>query len=275
MSNQSNKNQEIDLLELGAKIYLFCKRRFILILCVTLIGAIIGFTKIIPSRDYYSTRIIANSNVVSNDILIGIINSLQLILDQKDAGRLSEKLNINTDIAKSIKGISASSISIIAGEARFGIDIEVFDKLIVSDVVTGLTEYVTNQSYIKEKSLIINKQRKELVSLLDTKIALLDSTNAASNQLLIKKDIFILNGGQSSNKEMIDLFEKKQDIEKQIQLSKEIEIIEEASLITEHSTGSKKSLFIYSFIFFALGLLIAIFIEILNKIKGHLKEKNV
>ena len=279
MENNSNKSEEIDILELSIKLFLFFKRRITIISCFVIIGLAIGVIRFNSSKDYYKTHIIAQSTTVPNDILINIINTFQLLIEAEEYKRLSEELNIDIMAAVNVKVISASLISTSTEGSLFKINIEVFDKSIIDSIRNGLIEYINSQKYIKGRSEIIKEQQLQLISLLNNKIDEVDSlqnvVNTYNKPSIKNNEILLtINENNSFHLELIQLYEKKQNLERQNQLSKEFEIIEDLAPLSIRSTNIT-SIIIPCFIFFFLGLLCAVLVELKNKIILHLKSTGI
>ena len=157
--------EELSLREIINEVILFFIKFKILIISITIFGAlsVFVFQKLRPA--YYSTTAIATSGIsiferiegvkkMNQRTAINLINSLQLDIDKKDFLILASKLNIDINKASLIKSIYAEQIFFTSYDKKkyetpkFQIQLSVKDNSIIMLVQSGLLDYFNNNEYI-------------------------------------------------------------------------------------------------------------------------------
>ncbi len=194
MENDSN---EIDLWQLLLNGFKFFKRRKWIILSFFLFGLLFSvsnfFIHPLEYKSFYKKGFIAQSSVVSNEILYDIINGLPLELN-------------NAPEFKSLKGkLEANNNK----ETRLKVTIEVFGERDIDSIIRSITTYIDSIKILSEKFELTKKQNMQLLSIVSRKIAECDNANKNSEYI-----------------NCIELIEKKQSVEKELSLNKIINFIE-------------------------------------------------
>ncbi len=264
-------NNEIDLLELTVKLYLFIKRKLKFLLFFLIAGIIIGIVKHYISRPFYETYLVANSNIISNNRIVDIINTLQPFIGEKNIDSSSGKLKTSINILKQIKNIEATIIEKEENELFelncYKIDLQIYDNSMIDSIRYAIINLINSNNYIKKKTTLKRENILKLISKINEEIKGLDSLEQS---LLSESKNFIIIDGQN---EIVNLLEKKHKLEEEFQLTEAINIIEDFTVL---STPANKSIsvhiLIYGLIFLVIGFFVAIFIEVKKKVGVYVKK---
>jgi len=264
--NSDFTKQEIDLRELTVKTYFFLKRKYWLIFLLVAIGASIGYIKTTQIRKYYEIQLLANSTVVPNDIVIGMVNTLQFYISKREINDLSNALSISPKNIENIKIIKGEKI--LRDNAKdslnkyqngyFLINLEIYDSTILDSLKTGILNYIKNQKLISENAFLLKEQQQKLLTVITEKIKEIEKNNIENkHNATIARDVILY-------------YENKFAIEKEKKLFKEAEYIEDYARISTIDPPKTRYILMYSFLFFILGAILSFAIEFFRKAKHFL-----
>jgi len=205
MNNKEDK--EIDIIELLIKFIIFLKRRFILLLIITIIGTTLGFVKVSFEKKKYEYKIIGNSYVVPNTLLYQLISSLKDIF-QNNNDLFYTELDLPKNISGKITKIDIDTLS-FSNNKWVRIILQSNDSSIFGSLKNSLVNYINNNHYIKEEYKFLLNQKMLIAAELDKKLNELDSLlkNIRNTSVKEKSQIAIINSYYS---EYINLYDKKQ-----------------------------------------------------------------
>lgn len=277
---------EIDLIEFCVKLFLLLKRNIVLIVIFTVIGVVVGFARYLFTKPYYETSLVLSSNILnvldistmqqtlnipniildvskiqnqSDKIIVEIINSLRTYIKEENYDLLSKELNIDGWMAASIADIEAS---LVKDEDKkeiqnyFKIKLKVYDNTLFDTIRNGIIYYVNNNDFIREKFEQRKKIIETIISKIDEEIIELDSLQQSFFSPKKNNQFIILSGYN----EVVDLYEKKQNLTEQLQSLEAITIIKD---FTHVSKAIRKNLprtvISYGLIFFLISVIIIFF----------------
>ncbi|MCX6291732.1 MAG: hypothetical protein NT126_08205 [Bacteroidetes bacterium] len=198
-------NTEIDLWELIGNGYRFFKKRKVVILTFFGAGILFGisnlFTHPLEYQSFFRKDFIAGTSVVSNEILGEIINNIPL-------NRENKNVQVNDIGFPGFRNIKSKVEANNNNETRLKVTIEVFDSSAVDSVLTSLTAYLNSIRDLSEKFSFQWKQEQQLLSVLTLQMTSPDTS-----------------GKQSGHQKNVELFEKKQELEKKIFFEKIVNFI--------------------------------------------------
>ena len=223
----------------------FYHRQWKLILSFFIIGIVLGLLYDFFKSPYYETSATATSGlsyfegiidpseveypIIAQKIAIDMVNGLGKIIENEEYIILANKLKISEDIAKTVKFIEAEQLYELDLENRrqklsqFSITIKVTDNQSINSVSNGFLNYFNNNGYSNMNYVLFKKQSPELIKYLDQEIKDLQSYRSNLNE---KNDfemstISIANdNSESLQNQIIQLYEKKQALERDLQLLK-------------------------------------------------------
>jgi len=232
-----NNHDEIDLIEVAIKIFAFLKRRFIILLSLSLIGGIIGFSIAKLSPSYYQFSFIGKSVIASNEIIIKQIELLNDKITNKTTAVFQEKpielcaaydnivkIEVNSGEETQKKEEKESEIEIIVETSK-----PVNETLLTNTIIK---EFATNQYFINELETQ-KTQLQELISNLESQIENYDNNwNLKGTDK--KSPIYVVNSKPES---LTQLVNSKLKAQKSLQHLKAFTVIQRPN----HSLIVKKS----------------------------------
>ena len=281
--------EELSLREILKEVILFFIKFKILIISITIFGAlsVVVFQKLKPA--YYSTTAIATSGIsiferqeifiegvkiTNQGTAINLINSLQLHIDKRDFSILASKLNIDIDKASLIKSINAEHIFFISPDKKkietpkFYIHLSVKDNSIIMLVQSGLLSYFSDNHYISNYSSNYQETSNREISTIDDEIKTLRFLRLNQNS---KTDIGSFNffGNNDTKENQIFQLTKLRSVILTYQsLLKPLSFVQDFSIsqIPERAVLFMASL--VALISFLIAIVVAVFVNVIQKIKN-------
>lgn len=284
---ENNKN-EIDLLELLIKAYLYLKKYWPILAISVLAGMVFTFVQNSSSvKSYNSSMIISvkeNDNYMyavtfrefskryeknPAEVVTGIINQTDELIKSRNFETLAKKMNLNSDDIKGLKSISAD-YKIEKGEAPGNvvkIKASANDKKVFINLSKGVESLINNNKYIKANISEDSVMLINIIQKIDIKLKELDSWQTK----FLKKGKFsdlIIFKDNSFFGESVMLASLKEKLNKDLQNLKQAEIIEDFYVPKSQPVSLKKSVIINSIIFLFVGFMIIVFIVFNKKAKS-------
>ncbi|GEM_PF-3390961 len=269
MTNKAN--DEIDLIELFIKTYLFFKKHFYHFLIIGLIGGIAGGSYGHFSKTNYESNFIGYTDIVSNEILIEQINNSIVKLCKNDnTESLAAILNTTPEVIKSITKIETfipkNSNSVEKNITRFGINIQLDNTENFEIIKNNLYKTLINNEYLNKRYKIYIKQNHEQLTKLNSEINELDELQKEIlNSSNVRGQVIVQTDKKSFHTEIMSLYAQKQEIERAIELAEPITVIDNFTTISKVEKNSLKKSIIGAFTLFFLALLYFAF-KNLNKL---------
>ena len=261
------KTNEIDLIEIFVKIFLFFKRYKYLFLIGIILGILISFLKISLETKYYTSHITVESN--QKEALISIIESAN---ELKDYSLLLKDFKFDTETSNKIKEIEIKRLFYGEGEKKgefgsFKVYFTVTDTSVFKNIEEGLMYYTNNNEYFKELNKLYYLQRIELIKKYEEEINELDSLRKTGNgkSLILSKDA-------ETNFEIINLFKEKQGEELALKVSRPLTIVKSFEPARVQSNSKTKSFAIIIGISFFLSFILATLFESNSFAKKYYKK---
>ena len=218
---------EIDLLDLLKKLYKFSIKKKWLLLTSFAIGSIIGVITVKRNpykfKSYYEKNYTAFSHELPKETISDAIKDLEGNIttshNDENLTHLSGLLNLSTDLAKDLKGVTVIDNYFDINEngvAKFSI--EVFDKENIDSIADRIILYINSSPYIKIKRELTIRQKSEMLSLINKKIHEIDSCALKNNANHLSTSPSVIISKETAELSYVELFEQKQEIEKELQL---------------------------------------------------------
>jgi uncharacterized protein YaaR (DUF327 family) len=261
---QIKTNEEIDLIEVSIKVFKFLKKRMLLIIVFGFLSAAFGGYKSYKENNYFKTFFVAYSTNIPSDIIINVIETIQLNIEEGNIKELVADLSIKPEQAENLRDLKVELISGSQEGTLLKIKLEINNGENLNEVKNAIADYVRNHKFIKERINLFNSQRIELIKVLDNKISQLDRKHISQEEKPLqlsshKEEIYLLTSNYTY-RELVDLYERKQGIERQLQLSKEFEVIEDLAPLVKTSE-LVGDIIIAGFFGLIVGLGFSIFLE--------------
>lgn len=194
----TNNNDEIDLVELFKKIYVFIKKNKWVLITVFILGSVLGYCqtskKAKKSKDIYRSQFIVESPFISGNEIYMIGRNLSYNLDQ------SESAKNTSEVLNTIDEIECTKDVVTEGEEP---EVNMIFKTTQSLDVNKLIDFVKeeikiNKNFDKNYRLEV-QQQNELLKLLNKELSEVKEEKDSKQFLAY-----------------IDLLEKKQNLEKKM-----------------------------------------------------------
>ncbi|MEJ7736762.1 MAG: hypothetical protein WKF97_04980 [Chitinophagaceae bacterium] len=270
MEQNKSSAEEIDLiyyfnmLKHNALKYIrVLQRNSRLFLSIFFIIALLGVAmRFIVPKKYFTDALIISNNVPADFVMV---NYLQSLASDKNAGALAKELGIPPKSAKSVTHISAMRMDSVF---RFSekdpkgsiikINLVIRDIDLIQKVQDGIMHYLKTNEYSSKKRLAKQRMLESLKNELIRRSRSLDSlkvtesnslvTRSTENGVIVEKAVNPLN----INQLQLDYYKQRLEIEEELDMLKNIEIVQPFLKNEMYSYPSYRLIFAY----FLLGALI-------------------
>lgn len=210
----TNNNDEIDLVELFKKIYVFIKKNKWVLITVFILGSVLGYyqtsKKAKKSKDIYRSQFIVESPFISGNEIYMIGRNLSYSLDQ------SESAKNTSEVFNTIDEIECTKDVVTEGEEpEVNMIFKTTQSLDVNKLIDFVKEEIKLNPNYKANYSLETQHYNQLLSLLNQQINTLFDEKELTDKTSIdsKKD-------SEQFLAYIELLEKKQNIEKKMKLIK-------------------------------------------------------
>ncbi|MCF6365102.1 MAG: hypothetical protein L3J35_02760 [Bacteroidales bacterium] len=287
----SNKN-EIDLIELLIKVYLYLKKYIWVLIIAISIGVIFTVIKSKSRKATYISSMVLKTKSENDfmytftfrefqnrfqknpgELIVKIISSANELRKNGNLKALSKRMELTEEQVKKISSITASYNN-KKGEAISNlvtINAVSTNKDVYKYLSNGIINYINNNSYINEKNKSDSIFLKQVIAKIDIKINELDSLQTKFMRSGNVKDIFIYKQN-SFFAENIMLSSLKEKLIKELSGTKQTQIIEGFYLPKPTKKSIKSALIINVAIFVFIALFIIFFLIINKKAKQYIKK---
>lgn len=286
-----------------------------LIAALIILGGIAGSLYFYSKKPYYESSMTLSSDYYKGELLDNSIKNLDEVCSEGNSKVLANLLRIPESKATKIRSIQVSpiisnsyqllvdlysqdekhqgkldSLLLYSNQINFQLNVEVYDTAALNGLDTILVNYIRNNEFVKKR---IEVDRTNLINLKDklsresSKLDTLKRSIAASikssgdagrsgtnNVILGEKSVNPID----IYREDLQIYNQRQDIEKQLALNAEIEIIEKFIPYANPKSGSLTINIVKGAV---SGLLLAILFvlyqmlnESLTRLRYHLEEEN-
>jgi len=284
---ENNKN-EIDLLELLIKIYLYLKKYWWILIISVFAGIIFTFIKNKSSVKSYNSSMIVYAKQNDNymyavtfkefskryeknpaEVITGVINQANELIKSNNLDILARKMNLKAEDLKGLKVIS-SFYKTEKGEAHGNIvkiNATSSNQDVYNNLGNGIEYLINNNAYVKSQISEDSLMLINIIQKIDIKSKELDSMqskflkNGKFNDLIIFKD-------NSFFGESVMLVSLKEKLIKKLQNLNQVKIVEDFFVPKSKTVNIKTALIINSLIFIFLGIFIIFFVVFNKKAKA-------
>ncbi|MFH2143881.1 MAG: hypothetical protein ABIJ97_15765 [Bacteroidota bacterium] len=268
------KSKEFDIVEIIASLLRLFKKRFILFIILLVICYLIGVLRIVYSKNYYSSELVLNSNMITNYNLSQYINNLNIIILNKDYQRFSKILDLDETVSKKIKSINSEVISDeqvivsldknnnIEGFNSLKVNLSIYDSLYIDTISEKIVNYLNKIEFVSNIYNIKRKNSTEIIAKIDEEIAELDSLQKIN---YFDKNVYISSG---SHKELIDMYELKLKYSENLG-NPVIKITSSTPVNKNPGASIVLNFVIFSILAFLIYFIITFIIEFSRKLNQH------
>lgn len=210
----ASSSDEIDLIELLAKVTLGIKNNFRSLVLAFVIGSLLGlaFYQFVPK--VYESNMIIQSDILTESYGERIAESMDLLIREQNFEILGSRMGISLEKAASINKIKIESVKTNTTEKEnntFFITVRTTDNTLLPDLQNGLINYLRNNEFVKVRVRQRQDYYKAMIEKVGQEISSLDS---------LKKRLFTGKPIYSNSAEMM-LVDPTNIYSKIIELNKE------------------------------------------------------
>jgi len=232
---QPLNSDEIDLLELLARIVISIKSNFKLIVAAFIIGSLLGlvYYQFVPKS--YESRMLISSKILTESYSKTIAEDLNKLIKERNTESLASKLNLTPAEALALGKLEVKN-AIEKADSRkeeektyLTITCQTSNNSIWPGLQIGLINYFENNDYVKVRveqrkkyfSEVIEKIDKELIDLNELKSRIANGQITQSS-----KDNLILFDPTTVNTKILDLSKEKINLQNELEIVNSIQLVE-------------------------------------------------
>jgi len=249
-----HQENQIDLIDLLRKSYLFLKKYSKLIIISLIIGISIGFINFYIFLDF-QTRLTITSEIISKHEIINTLSNLKLIVTNKQS---------SNQIINEIKDIRISDTS----SNFINVDIILKKNINTEKITSLLNQYFNEQPYFKTKKQLFQNNAKTIINFIEKQLEEATKNNNSSINLNIDKNNILIN---NNIEQYLNILQKKQEYQNKLLFSNDVIYFIN---INQNIKIKRLSYIInYTVLFFLLSIIIAIIMELNNYSKQNEKSE--
>ena len=277
----------MDIFNLLKSILNFYQRQWKFILILLLSGTILGFVYDMVKTPYYETSATVTSGlsyfegiidpneldypIIDQKIAVNMANALAEIVDKNEYEILAKKLNIDLDVAQSIKFIEAQQLYELDLENRrqklsqFLITARITDNNSIRVFSDALLDFFNRNGYSNMNYQLFQEQSPMFLNYIDDEIV---DLKAYRNSMLGKSEVELSSISIANDKsevlqnQIIQLYEKRQAIERNIVLLKPLSYVSNFPVYKKPKDRTWFRIGVLSVAFFLLGIVAALFKDV-------------
>lgn len=280
--NTSYSYDEVDLLDLTIKIYLFFKRRFWLIAAVVASCISIGIlSSYLLFQPRYQTTMIFQSRSMTASEVIGVIDALNSLVKEENYTEIEKLTGIPSNIAYKIAKLEAMPNRDLQKnlekdtrkDSTMALILETTSNDHLEIIQQGLVNYLENLPYVQKHKKLFKEASERILEQIYREIKHLDSLKKIAESSFYNKNSFILNTSGDISEKIILLREKENKVRMQLAFLDDIKVIKGFTRYNKPRKFSiQDNIGISTFVGVILGILLALIIE-LNKLIREKKNK--
>ena len=257
-----SKEQQVDLIALAMRCIDFCKRRFWLLLVISVVGLMGGTADYYLSEKVYSTDFVVTSPVVDSRIVSALSQPLIYYVNSNNSDSIASLMNISISVTQNMRKIAQdTSIPHVVI-----INVQYCNPEIRDSIKNGLVYFYNHISFV-EKSVASQKADiADYITIIEAEIAELNRIQKLELMALEEGKGSLIEASGNSFDEIILLYDKLHELKKEYNGLKPFSVINQ-SLVATQQTSLTKSVIVYGLLGLILGFLVAIIAELLRHIK--------
>ncbi len=230
---QPTNSDEIDLVELLAKIVVVIKNNTRSLVIGFIVGCVLGLAYFQLAPATYESKMILLSDILTESYSERITESLDNLIKENNTKVLSERLGVSAEEAKSISEIKIESVKQESKDEKsessiFIITVKIKENTILPKLEKGIIEYLRNNEFVK----IRVNQRLTYFNTMIEKIGLeINSLDSLKKRLFLGQPIY----SKSSEMMLVDptnIYSKIIELNReQINLKNSLELVNSIQLV--------------------------------------------
>jgi len=229
----TNRNNEIDLVELLLKGVIIIRDNFWTIVLFFVIGCALGATYFMTAQKQYLSKMIISSNILTNTYAKVLFDNVNDHLRDHDYKIVADALQITEDQTRQVVSLEIETLIKTEGNStkdsdRYLITAHVYDKQVLPNLQQGVIKYLENNEFVKVR---VKQQRnflKQMLSSIDQELKELQQFKADlyNGKFFSSAKGNVMFDPTVVNSKVIELTQKKVEYENGLELSNSVQTIE-------------------------------------------------
>lgn len=238
----SNTTEEIDLLQLLAKLTLAIKNNFLALIIAFVLGSGLGLAYYQFNPNIYESEIIVTSDILTESYSKSIFTNIQRLIKENNLTSLASTLHLSESQAEAIKEIE------LKGTIEKGDNLQEQNKTYISITVKstdnsiwlilqeGITTFIENNDFVKIRvtqrkkyfTTLISKIDHELTDLEIMKSKIMDGKLSSNS-----KDGMLLLDPTTINSKILELNKEKINYQNSLELVNSVQVVDPFTTFTK------------------------------------------
>jgi hypothetical protein len=230
----STQNDEIDLVELLAKLVQAIRKNILSFIIAFIVGTLLGLAYYQISPSIYEGKMILLSDILTESYSERITESLDILIKEQNTEAIANRLSISTEEAKKVAKIEIESLKDSkkaddkSESSIFIVTVRTKDQLLLPKLQEGIMNHLQNNEFVK----IRVNQRKTYLQTMITKVGEeISSLDSLKRKLFLGQPIY----SKSAEMMLIDptsIYSKIIDLNKeQVNLKNALELVNSIQLV--------------------------------------------
>lgn len=229
----TNRNGEIDLVELLLKAVITIRINFWLIVVFFVVGSGLGATHFMTARKQYESKMIISSNILTTSYAKFLFDNVNEYLRERENKSVAADLNITEDMTRDIAGLEIENLTKTEGNKitesdRYLITAHVYDNKVLPGLQQGVVAYLENNEFVKVR---VNQQRvflREMIASIDQELADLKQfkTSIYDGKFFNTAKGAVMFDPTTVNSKIVELTQKRVEYQHTLELSSSVQTIE-------------------------------------------------
>ena len=266
------RSDEIDLIEVFFRIYIFLKKKFWVLFIATIVGAGLGYSTKFYAKPHFESSMIIKSYTISSNLLCEYIDKFQSLLFDGNYKLLQEETGISIEDLKSIEQITTEIPYDEKEKEELGyvfVLVKCSNNSILNKLSGGIQSYLDKEPFIIKEIESFKEKNTSIISHVTDEITNLTLKNgktySGSNE---KNKINIYNGTESFYNELIFLLEEKYQREKELNYASAFRVIEDFIVYQRPVKKTTTYVIAGGFLFWFITLMFLLIRRMNKKIKN-------
>jgi len=273
---QETPTDDIDLINMLERIYLFLRRSGNAFLIGIVAGAILGCVVYFTSSKVYESKIILHSSYLTNQEELEIVDYWNQLLRRHQYKILADIFSCREELLNKVESLEAAQIqkgSSATDPNGFYVTARIRENALLPELQTAILNGLDNTDYVKEKILEKKQGLDELIDKATSDVVRMDSIKSTIENLITRNDknsaYLLLNLG-SLTKGVAELNEKIVGYKTDLNTMTAVQVLQGFIPLDTAVSRSLRTTILMGIL---LGLVVAYIFSLLKYIEERLKKR--